>query len=154
MILKNENDIYIYFETIGQLEPQSVIDVGMFLKRIGGVSRKAMNREAPAQICLDGVDWFQELKFPVWDQVYDLILTMEEFLSDKDQKRYDLAIFLGTDEIIKKLPLLRAARALSARAKYVLLDGLPDVWKSHWKDAAVRELNLEGNCYYLLNLGA
>ncbi len=57
MILKNENDIYMYFETIEQLAPQRVLDIGMFLKRIGSVSRKVMDREVPAEVCLDGIDF-------------------------------------------------------------------------------------------------
>ena len=53
MILKNENDIYLYFETIEQLEPKHILDVGMFLKRIGSVSRKVMDREVLADIRLE-----------------------------------------------------------------------------------------------------
>ena len=59
MILKNENDIYIYFETIAQLEPKTILDVGMFLKRIGSVSRKAMDGGVPEDVRLDGVDFFR-----------------------------------------------------------------------------------------------
>ena len=66
MILKNENDIYMYFETIEQLAPQRVLDIGMFLKRIGSVSRKVMDREVPAEVCLDGIDLFPQFQFPVW----------------------------------------------------------------------------------------
>lgn len=154
MILKNENDIYIYFEAIEQLEPQKVLDIGMFLKRIGGVSRKAMNREVPAYTCLEGIDLFCDIKLPVWETIYDSILTAEAFLADTDKKRYDLAVFLGVEEAAEKLPLLKMAEALAVCAKYMLLDCLPDVWKSYWKNIPVKDLNLEGNHYYLLDFGA
>ena len=58
-----ENDIYLYFETVQQLEPQRVLDIGMLLKRAGSVSRKAMNREVVEGIQLDGVDFFPEMNF-------------------------------------------------------------------------------------------
>ena len=35
MILKNENSIYMFYEAIEQLEPEKILDVGMFLKRTG-----------------------------------------------------------------------------------------------------------------------
>ena len=154
MILKNENDIYIYFEAIEQLEPQKVLDIGMFLKRIGGVSRKAMNRRVPANTDLDGIDLFCDIKLPIWETIYDSVMTAEAFLEDPEEERYDLAVFLGAEEAAEKLPLLKMAEALYARAKYVLLDGLSDVWKSCWKDVSTRDINLEENHYYLLNFGA
>ena len=40
-----KNDIYIFFETMKQLEPHSILDIGMFFKRIGAVSRNAMDEE-------------------------------------------------------------------------------------------------------------
>lgn len=66
MIIRNENDIYIYFEVITQLEPRKILDIGMFLKRIGSVARKVMDEELSEELVLDGVDLFPEIDFPVW----------------------------------------------------------------------------------------
>ena len=98
MILKNENDIYIFFEAIEQLEPGRVLDVGMFLKRIGCVSRKAMNREVPEETQLDGVDFFPETNFPVWDGIYDSVLDVDGFAAKGTPDLYGLAVVLGTEE--------------------------------------------------------
>ena len=65
MILKNENSIYMFYEAIEQLEPEKILDVGMFLKRTGAVSRKVMSRDIPEDRQLTGIDFFPELTFPV-----------------------------------------------------------------------------------------
>ena len=37
--ITNDNDIFVFFEIISQTSPRSILDVGMFLKRIGAVTR-------------------------------------------------------------------------------------------------------------------
>ena len=41
MILKNENSIYMFYEVIEQLESEKILDVGMFLKRVGRCQGKS-----------------------------------------------------------------------------------------------------------------
>lgn len=154
MILKNENDIYMYFETIGQLEPQRVLDIGMFLKRIGSVSRKVMDRELPAEVCLDGIDLFPQLQFPVWDTVYDVRVSLNRFLAEPKEKRYDLAVFLGMDAVLLELPLSQLAEALPLCARYLLVDRFPQIWRECWSYALARDLKVEDSGYYLLDFGA
>lgn len=154
MILKNENDIYMYFETIGQLEPQRVLDIGMFLKRIGSVSRKVMDRELPAEVCLDGIDLFPQLQFPVWDTVYDVRVSLNRFFAEPKENRYDLAVFLGMDAVLLELPLSQLAEALPLCARYLLVDRFPQIWRECWSYALARDLKLEDSGYYLLDFGA
>lgn len=154
MILKNENDIYMYFETIEQLAPQRVLDIGMFLKRIGSVSRKVMDRELPAEVCLDGIDLFPQLQFPVWDTVYDVRVSLNRFLAEPKEKRYDLAVFLGMDAVLLELPLSQLAEALPLCARYLLVDRFPQIWRECWSYALARDLKVEDSGYYLLDFGA
>lgn len=83
MIIKSENSIYIFYEIIRQLEPNSILDMGMFLKRVGSVSTKIMGREIPEQIVLDGVDFFPEISFPVWDTIYHQVQTVGGIFQNK-----------------------------------------------------------------------
>ena len=147
MILKNENDIYLYFETIEQLEPKHILDVGMFLKRIGSVSRKVMDREVLADIRLDGIDFFPEKKFAVWECIYDSIIDAVSFLKDRREESYDLAVFLGTETLTQKPGFAETAEKAAKCVRYLLADeALPK--------SRIKELNLEGKLYFLFDFGA
>lgn len=145
------NDIYVFFESIEQLEPQSVLDVGMLLKRLGGVSRKVMNLEMAENIQLDGVDFYPEISFPVWKNVYDHIISADSFVNAERMRKYDLAIFLLSEQKIRDLELHNLIQQMKKSARYVLSDCDPKlladktckiiVWKN--KEAA----------YYLANYG-
>lgn len=79
------NDIYFYFEMLRQLSPKRVLDVGMFLKRIGAVSRQAMATELSSQIQLWGVDLFPEVPLPIYEQIYDEVLEKESFFYSRQK---------------------------------------------------------------------
>lgn len=57
MILNNQNDMYLYFQMINELQPDSVLDAGMFLKRAGSVSRQMMGCGISEDVRLDGIDF-------------------------------------------------------------------------------------------------
>ncbi len=79
MVLTNRSAIYIYFDLIKQLEPKRILDIGMFLKRTGSVSRKMMARQVPESVILDGIDFFPEMNFPVWNNIYNRVLDLESW---------------------------------------------------------------------------
>ena len=105
MILKNENSIYMFYEAIEQLEPEKILDVGMFLKRTGAVSRKVMSRDIPEDRQLTGIDFFPELTFPVWNMIYDQIETAESYYKKQDTEKYDLAVVFGAEDFQKKVSM-------------------------------------------------
>lgn len=153
MILKNENDIYIYFETLEQLEPKAVLDIGMFLKRVGSVSRKTMDRGVPEDVGLDGVDFYPEADFPVWKTIYNSIIGKSLFLKKKDLLRYDLAIFLGAEEILKnEEDALQMLEKIGQSANYLLTDLKKEQWSLYWPKARGIDLNVEKDAYFLLDL--
>lgn len=152
MILTDENDIYIFFEVIKQLEPQKILDIGMFLKRTGSISRRAMNCEVPEEVRLDGIDFFSEMNFPVWKNVYNQIMSPEQFLEKNTVREYDLIILLGVKEIQNRSELPEMIKAVKHGSGYLLLDELSDVWAAQ-KDTGIIELNVEQNIYFLLKFG-
>lgn len=152
MILTDENDIYIFFEVIKQLEPEKILDIGMFLKRIGSISRKAMNCEVPEEIRLDGIEFFPEINFAVWRNIYDQIMSVEQFSEKNTVGEYDLVILLGVKEIQDRLELQDIIKAVKHGSGYLLIDGLPDVWTAQ-KDTEIMELNVEQSIYFLLKFG-
>ena len=72
-LITNQNDIYIFFEIIKQIEPKSIIDLGMFLKRIGNISRQTANEEISGAVRMDAVDYLGDLQVPVYERVYNNI---------------------------------------------------------------------------------
>lgn len=149
MILTNKNDMYIFFETIKQLEPANVLDLGMFLKRIGSISRKVKGSEVPETIGLDGVDFWQENKFPVWKNIYNHIFDAEQFLNQNIEKKYDLVILLGEEELEKKMDLTLILNQLTKYSKYLLTKKLFKRW-SHSENTRV--IAVDGDTYYLVHL--
>ena len=154
MIIRSENDIYIYFETIEQLEPRKILDVGMLLKRVGCVAKKAMDREVPENAKLDGVDLFPKVNFPVWKQVYNDIFDEDEFLTFGKEKDYDLAVVLGMEKLQKKISFSKLTKVIKDCARYCLTDALPDVWEIDVRNVKINDLHVEQDTYYLIDFGA
>ena len=152
MILKNENDIYIYYETIEQLEPERVLDIGMFLKRTGSVSRKVMNREVPKEIWLDGVDFFPETHFLVWNNIYNRIVSPDRFLREAPNVVYGLAVLLGVEEIVSNACFLRIMKKLPECARYLLTNRVLDVEKMNWPGVKIIDLHVEQDAYFLVEM--
>lgn len=101
-IITDENDIYVYFELIQRINPGTILDVGMFLKRIGAVARAARGREFGRRIELTGADFYPEYDFPVYHRVYDRILPANMLTTRSDAEKsagfYDLAILFHVNE--------------------------------------------------------
>ena len=95
MILNNQNDMYLYFQMINELQPDSVLDAGMFLKRAGSVSRQMMGCGISEDVRLDGIDFFPELQLPVWKTIYNKIYQGERLSEIQVVSNYDLAFCWG-----------------------------------------------------------
>ena len=154
MIIKNENSIYIFYEMIEQLEPASILDVGMFLKRVGSVSRKIMGREVPENVKLDGVDFFPQTSFPIWNTIYDQMKTAEEYFCAGDDKRYDLVTVLGISELQKEISLTEIIERTAEVSKYVLTDRLETEWCAHKRFVRAVDIKVEDDIFYLIEFGA
>lgn len=98
MFLTDRCAIYVYFDLIKQLEPKRILDIGMFLKRTGTISRRMMARRVPESVKLDGIDFFPEINFPVWKNVYDEVWDEYTFFQNKVENKYDCAFLLGMKE--------------------------------------------------------
>lgn len=94
-IITDDSEIYVYFELIKRLQPKTVLDFGMFLKRIGAVSRQAMDAEISEEIEMTAVDLFPETAFPIYTKVYDRIVPLYAW---EPKERYDLTCFFSVNE--------------------------------------------------------
>ncbi len=85
----NQNAVYLYFEIVRQIKPEIIIDVGMFLKRIGAVSRQAMGMEIGRNVELCGIDAMPECSAGVYGTIYDRIWSIEEFAENEGTTESD-----------------------------------------------------------------
>lgn len=150
MILKNENSIYMFYEAIEQLEPEKILDVGMFLKRTGAVSRKVMSRDIPEDRQLTGIDFFPELTFPVWNMIYDQIETAESYYKKQDTEKYDLAVVFGAEDFQKKVSMDKIITKTADVSKYVLLDQWLPVWGEQERFVRATDIKVENDIYFLV----
>lgn len=94
-VITDDVTIYVYFELIKRIAPKSILDFGMFLKRIGAVSRQAMNCEIPPETMLHAVDLFPETALPIYEKVYDRIDALADW---KSEQVYELVCFFDVNE--------------------------------------------------------
>lgn len=147
----SENDLYIYFEVIAQLEPESVLDAGPVLKRAGSVSRKAMNREIPETVRLDGIDFGLEADLPAYRNIYNRIFDEQQFMAEEFITKYSCAIFLGANELPVKAAMGQILQKLCQSAAYVLTDNYFKEWEP--VRHKVTDLKVDGDIYYLFDFG-
>lgn len=147
MIIQKENDAYVYFQIVKELQPTSVLDVGMFLKRTGSLSRQMMNCEIPREVWLDGVDFFPEVEFPIWEIIYNEIYCAEKFIGMKNLPVYELGILLGSEGLRGKVLFGELLALMKNRVSLFLADScLKEV-----EGEKMQEITVEGEVYYLID---
>lgn len=120
-IITNDNDIYIYFKLIEQIQPSSILDVGLFLQRIGAVSRQAMSCEIPHHIYLEGLECFAQTPLPIYSQIYNQITILPEF-AFYAPNTYDLAFYLRMKDWIHPDDRLFFWEYLITHARIIIAD--------------------------------
>lgn len=94
--LVNQNDIYLYFETIRQLHAKSVLDIGLTLKRCGAICRQVADSAIDPAVHLCGIDFDPETTPPVYQSLYQELLSPEAFMhKGTADDQYDLAVLLN-----------------------------------------------------------
>lgn len=150
MILNNENSIYIFYELIEQLQPESVLDVGMFLKRVGTVSRKIMGRAIPQECQICGIDFFPEVTFPIWNTVYDRIVSANGYFMQQNIEHFDFVSVLGLKELEEQIPLEKLAARIAQDARYILTDQWDIIWSMQQGFVRVSDIKVEEDVFFLL----
>lgn len=146
-----ENDLYMYFELIEQLEPESVLDAGLFLKRAGCVCRKAMNREIPEQIRLDGIDLTCDTNFSATKNIYHNILDIRTFLKYSSARQYDCSILTGIEHLNLRSFASSLLEKIQICSRYALTSYRFEAWaRPQYK---VIDLHVENDRYYLFDFG-
>lgn len=120
-MITNDNDIYVYFELIRQMQPSSILDIGMFLQRIGAVSRQAMSCEIPSSTYLEGIELPEQPSLPIYHKVYDKITSMADY-ELSSERIYDMAVFMHVNEWIKPEERLLFWQSITTHARVIIAD--------------------------------
>ena len=145
-----DNDLYMYFQAIEDTEAQSVLDIGMTLKRAGSISRSIMDGEVAESVQLVGVDFEPLQMFPVYQTVYDEVINCEQV---DGIEWMDLVIALKCKELMEDLWLL--VEKIRKKCHWLLLDDTEEEILQYIDSSIVLdviELNLEDTTYYLLTM--
>lgn len=112
-MLTNSNILYVYCEIMEQLEPKRVLDIGMFYKAAGCVSRRILNKEAPGSCYIKGVCTDSIKNLGVYKTVYDEIVDINAFF-DGDKESFDLSVILSDAVCLRdREGLVKAAAKIS-----------------------------------------
>lgn len=148
MYITNENDIFTYFSVINDICPTSIIDVGMFLKRIGAVSRQARGVEISRDIRLDGIDIFPDINPKVFNVIYD---EMYDLSLLENGNKYDLMIMLRTDSVFADREAEKIWNWAKQNVKYVFTSCETEFELEELKKKGnVRDIRLEKELYAIV----
>jgi hypothetical protein len=136
--LNDITDISFLLRTVEQISPQSILDIGMFLKRVGCISRHALDDEIDPNCILDGVDCMPDIQVPVYDVIYDHIMSLEDFLSQTTVsgyqpfavRKYDLAAVIQPGGIIPPQNLAAMWEWISLNSRYAATNYFSRVYES------------------------
>lgn len=146
--ITNKNDMFVFFQMIEQIEPESVLDMGMFLKRIGAISRNVLDSSIDENIRLDAVDIEDSVKLAVYDTVYTNIVKLQNL--DLIQKT-DLVMMMDAAGIMSMKELENVILWSEKNAKYIVTDA--ETYKEVCKytiNFQTRDITVDDDVYYLL----
>lgn len=145
----NDNDLYVYFEVINQIEPDSCIDFGPFLKLCGCVSRQVKNYEISGDMKLAAVDFFPSENLKVYGTIYDEFIAPEDIVSCDTE--YELAMGIGIESCIAPSEISGIIEWISAHCKHFFTDMRCEQLIS--KEVLVKDVVVDDNHYYIYFLG-
>lgn len=130
--ITDSNAMFCYFEMIEKLGAKSVLDAGMFLKRIGAISRQMAGVSVSADTILCGIDFYEEIHLPIFRDIYDEIKTWNDFadclesgaecFTCMESRKFDLAVMLYGNQVLNDSEKVRIIEYFMQKANGILTD--------------------------------
>lgn len=91
-VITDQNVSGIYFKMIQSIEPSTILDFGLFLQRLGAVSRQVKDMGIPEDVELNGIFLEGQQVFPVTTEIYNHIWSLETWMQSwkVENIKYDL----------------------------------------------------------------
>ena len=147
-MLNDHRDLLAYGGIVSELSPTSILDVGMFLKRVGAVSRSFRNFSIPGKTLLCGVDFFED-ELAVYQRIYTKTVDMagaEKLLSGE---HFDLVVMLGIEGLIGEEDYKRLLELISEGGSFILTDEKYVV--ENLKQMTSSVFTIENKSYYIMH---
>ena len=77
-MIVNKNTMYVFCEVIKQLEPDRVLDAGMFIESIGGITRQILDMGVPEEYYMTGVRIKRTDNLNVYNNIYNDIIDINK----------------------------------------------------------------------------
>lgn len=116
-MIKDDNIMYLFYNVINQLEPNTLLDVGMFFKAIGSVSRQIVSINIPDDIYITGVQMDNLDNLDIYNKIYDRIIQGKDIRTEN--KDYYLAVFLS--DLIEECDKKQLFEDIKRKVKYMLI---------------------------------
>ncbi len=92
--ITDKDKLFFWFSIIENTGAKQVLDMGLFLERIGAIARQVGDIMIPVNIELDGLNMSTEKPLPIYETIYDHIIEVQ----DEIKGHYDLAILLASPD--------------------------------------------------------
>jgi hypothetical protein len=115
--ITNQNDIFFFFEMIKKIEPDSILDVGLFLQRIGAISHHVLDMSIPEGVVCDGIRLGDQVIFPVTQTLYRSFYDLCE-----PDASYDLVSLMGATDFLSRSQEETLWQWLKTHARCVITD--------------------------------
>lgn len=146
-MITDKEIMYAFCEIIEQLEPERIIDVGMFFKSVGVVSRTILDGHISEDYYIAGVDTNSQTGLNVYKVIYDNIVELnkiDDYL--KDCKKFKLAVFLS--DIIPEENKRELFDKISKVSSYMLIYAKDAIYIQ--EDLKAINLNMDNNKFFLV----
>ena len=120
-VINDPDRMYAYSIMLSQLHPQKALDVGMFLKRIGAISRSFWNFDLPADTALYGLD-LTMTEVAVYQSIFEQIATPADYMERYAQEQFDLAVLFLAKELMDTEAYHQLWNWLPAHTRFVFTD--------------------------------
>lgn len=147
--LVEEADIYLYFEIIRQLNPKSVIDIGMFLRRIGAISRQVMGVEIENTVKLDAINIFDNKGPNVYSVIYNNIYDKNDL--DEKKSDYELGLMIRVKDFVSEEYFDKLIEWCLGNTNQFVVEEMSDIIKYGIESEKVQTLTLDNETFYLIS---
>ena len=117
----NCNDMYVYLECAKQLEVLSILDAGMLFRQIGGISRGLSGGAIDEDCYIAGIDMGELQNFPVYNVIYNTIISIDNYRSQLEDEKFDLGVMLGNLNFDNAKQLEQLLDFMSGHCKYLIV---------------------------------
>lgn len=150
--ITDRDSFYFFFEAIKNTHPNSILDIGMFLKRIGALSRGILSYSIPEDILLDGVDCMPEVEVPIYHSIYNSICSLEDFLTQKKRPdiSYDMISFLFLEPICSKEQIENLCKWIMGHCTYAICEPNPAILHYFSSYQNVFTITLNQSAFYIV----